>query len=90
MNVIFGEILMINSIEIENLFGRFDYLISTKTGGITIITGPNGFGKSTILRIINALSKGNLEYFLRLDFSSLIIDFDNREKISIQKTGKKL
>ena len=90
MNVIFGEILMINSIEIENLFGRFDYLISTKTGGITIITGPNGFGKSTILRIINALSKGNLEYFLRLDFSSLILDFDNREKISIQKTGKKI
>jgi predicted ATP-binding protein involved in virulence len=81
---------MINSIRIKNLFGRFEYLISMNASGITIITGPNGFGKSTILRIINALSKGNIQYFLKLDFSSLVVDFDNQEKISIQKKGRKI
>lgn len=68
---------MIRNIQIDNLFGRFNYNISTKIEGITIITGPNGFGKSTILRIINALSKGSIDYFMRLDFSSLQISFDN-------------
>lgn len=76
---------MITSIEIHNLFGRFNYKISTKTGGITIITGPNGFGKSTILKIINALSNGDILYFNDLDFSHLTVKFDNRKKISMQK-----
>ena len=42
---------MIKSIQLHELFGRFNYNISMKSGGVTIITGPNGFGKSTILRI---------------------------------------
>lgn len=42
---------MIKSIQLHKLFGRFNYNISMKSGGVTIITGPNGFGKSTILRI---------------------------------------
>lgn len=49
---------MIKSIQLHKLFGRFNYNISMKSGGVTIITGPNGFGKSTILRIINALNSG--------------------------------
>lgn len=79
---------MIRNIKIDNLFGRFDYKISTKAEGITIITGPNGFGKSTILRIINALSKGNIDFFMQLDFSSLIVTFANNQKTVIRK-GKK-
>ena len=53
---------MIKKIHIEKLFSRFDYDISINQG-ITIITGPNGFGKSTILRIVNAISKGNINFF---------------------------
>lgn len=81
---------MISKICIKNLFGRFDYDIITKLGGITIITGPNGFGKSTILQIINALSKGNVEYFLQLDFSSLVIEFDGNYQTEIKKTKQEL
>lgn len=77
---------MINRIYIKKLFGRFDYDITTKPEGITIITGPNGFGKSTILKIVNALSKGNIAYFVKLDFSSLVVEFDNDNKTTINKT----
>lgn len=79
---------MISLIQIENLFGRFNYSISTKAGGITIITGPNGFGKSTILRIINALSKGNVAFFIKLDFLRLAIEFDNGSVVDIIKNQK--
>lgn len=43
-------------IRVENLFGRFTYEITLSEEGLTILTGPNGFGKSTILHIITALA----------------------------------
>ena len=79
---------MIKKIDIEKLFGRFSYCIATKPDGITIITGPNGFGKSTILQIIIALSNGNLAFFLKLDFENLTVEFDNGQKTTIVKNSK--
>ena len=76
---------MISRISVKKLFGRFDYDITAKPVGITIITGPNGFGKSTILKIVNALSKGNIAYFVKLDFSSLVVEFDSNNKTKINK-----
>jgi len=79
---------MIKIINIVKLFGRFDYDIATKDGGITIITGPNGFGKSTILQIIDALSHGNVAFFIKLDFKRICVTYDNERKTNIEK-GKK-
>ncbi len=63
---------MIKKLAIQGLYGRFAYNLNfKKPGGITIITGPNGYGKSTILRIIKALSDGDFDYILRLDFTQL-------------------
>lgn len=81
---------MINRIKINNLFGRFNYDIATMAGGITIITGPNGFGKSTILKIINALSEGKIGYFFKIEFDQLTVEFDNGQSASIRKNKKGL
>ena len=43
-------------IQFEKLFGRFDYDIIFNSEGLTIITGPNGYGKSTILKSIEAIT----------------------------------
>ncbi|QFJ53935.1 AAA family ATPase [Pseudobutyrivibrio xylanivorans] len=40
---------MLRCIRINGLFGRFDYELVLNSGGITVITGPNGFGKSTTI-----------------------------------------
>lgn len=79
---------MIKQIIITKLFGRFNYNIRTKEDSVTIITGPNGYGKSTILTIINALSQGNFSYFFELDFYQIIVYFDNLENIKILKSDK--
>ena len=34
--------------KVEKLFGRFNYDMQLNKEGLTILTGPNGFGKSTI------------------------------------------
>jgi len=54
---------MITLLKIKKLFGRFDYDFHTKDGGVTIVTGPNGYGKSTILQIIDAISNKNINFF---------------------------
>lgn len=81
---------MIESISIKKLFGRFDYDFSLKSGGVTILTGPNGFGKSTILNIINAVYKLDLDFFLQLDFYEIGLQFDGNRAIKLIKENKKM
>lgn len=81
---------MIKCIQIRKLFGRFNYNISMNSTGVTIITGPNGFGKSTLLRTINALSSGDIGFFMKLDFFELIVLFDNGKSLATQKSNKSI
>ncbi len=68
---------MLQSIKITKLFERFNYELSFSNEGIMIITGPNGYGKSTILRIINNFCNDNLEKVLACSFRKLTIVCDN-------------
>lgn len=86
-----GVVIMITKMIFVKLFGRFDYEIALKPEGVTILTGPNGFGKSTILRCIEALSEGNIFFFSQLDFKKLEILSDSSQKIYIiEKIGNEL
>lgn len=75
---------MIRRLEINGLFNRFDYDVVLKEGGTTIITGPNGFGKSTILKIIDKISTASILFFYDLDFNFIKIFFDD-ESVKIEK-----
>ena len=68
---------MLKSIKITKLFGRFDYELSFSNEGIMIITGPNGYGKSTILKIINNFCNNSLDKVLAYSFKKLTIMGDN-------------
>ena len=76
---------MLKRIRIERLFDRFDYDINISNSNVTIITGPNGFGKSTILNIINSFSATELMFFYDLDFKVISLFFDNEISISLRK-----
>jgi predicted ATP-binding protein involved in virulence len=46
--------MKLKKIEIEGLYGTFDHEIKLKSDErITIIHGPNGVGKTTVLRLIH-------------------------------------
>ncbi|MDK6444554.1 AAA family ATPase [Alloscardovia omnicolens] len=62
---------MLKKIVYKKLFGVFDYEINLKEDGVTIITGPNGFGKSTILKSIDAFYSFNIIFFSRLDYEKI-------------------
>lgn len=78
-------------VKFTKLFGRFDYEIELKEG-ITIITGPNGYGKSTILRCIEAIQKGveGIIYLINLDFEKIEIFLVENDAITIKKDDARL
>ena len=75
---------MLKSIKIKKLFGRFNYTIDFKQEGVTIITGPNGYGKTTILKILNDFSNKSFKAFLNYAFSMVTFDF-GKENLNVKK-----
>lgn len=82
---------MLTKILYKKLFGVFDYEINLKEGGVTIITGPNGFGKSTILKSIDAFYSLDIIFFIRLDYEKISF-FSNVDEtpISIEKKDEEI
>lgn len=70
---------MIKEIYIEELFFRFNYKIELKEEGITILTGPNGYGKTTILKIIYAFATKNWILFFQLPFKQIVLHQEDNE-----------
>lgn len=80
------KLKMLESIAIKKLFGLFDYHIKFDTvENITILTGPNGYGKTTILNIIYHFFNRNSEYFQKLNFSSITFYFQNQKTVELKK-----
>lgn len=83
--------MILTSICIKNLFGLYSYEIEIpKDRKLNIITGLNGTGKTTILKILDNLSKGNLYYIFELPFNEICLRFDERTlKITSSEIIKK-
>lgn len=75
---------MLKSFVIEGLYGLFNYNLSFKKG-VFIITGPNGFGKTTILKCINNVYNGEFWRFYYLKFKRICLTFDNGSHIEIKR-----
>lgn len=81
---------MIVSIEVKKLFERFDYKLELKREGITILTGPNGFGKSTILRMVSFISECAFHKLSLISFNEFTIEFDSGYKFEAKNKEKGL
>lgn len=63
-------------IHIKNLFGLYNYefdFFHEHENKLTILTGPNGYGKTTILTILNSLTSESLYYFYLLKYEQIEI-----------------
>jgi predicted ATP-binding protein involved in virulence len=82
--------MRINSISVIKLFDLFDHQFSLNTKErVTLLYGPNGYGKTTILRLIEAVITGNLSFLGSTPFESITLTFDTASAISIIKTKLK-
>jgi len=72
-------------IEIKNLFNIFNHSIDLKKERITILTAPNGYGKTITLKTINSLFNKDFSFFVNLSFSKVIFKFEDDYIIEINK-----
>ncbi len=78
--------MRIKEIYIEELFGMFTYTIPFHLNErITIIHGPNGYGKTTILKMIDALFNNDQYTFFKIPFKTFLLKFDNNESLRIER-----
>lgn len=80
--------MVLKRICIEKLFGIYDYdlnLIDMSLSHVTIIDAPNGMGKTTLLRLIQATVQGEVGYLDTIPFKSFQLYFDNAVRIKVEK-----
>ena len=76
---------VINRIVIEKLYDIYDYDISFDKGDLSLLTGPNGYGKTTILNIVRNALGLNLWYFYDLLYTSIQIYWGDGTLLNIKK-----
>jgi predicted ATPase len=70
--------MRIRSVAVEKLFGIFDHKINLRsTERITIIHGPNGFGKTVVLRMLAAVFRGRYSIFRHTPFHKFTVELDD-------------
>lgn len=74
---------MIQRVKAEGLFGLYDYdILFSQSPSVKILTGPNGYGKTTLLLAIDNLFKGNFWFFHFLDFKKIAIYLIDSNKLT--------
>ncbi|MEH2339834.1 AAA family ATPase [Nostoc sp.] len=80
--------MRIKEISISGLFGIFDHVIPLNIDErITIIHGPNGFGKTAMLRILNSFFNTRYAELRTIPFRKFIVEFDDNTSIEIIKNS---
>lgn len=78
---------MLTSINISKLFGLYSYHIDLKSdvSNVCFITGPNGYGKTSILNIINSIYKGDFEALSKIPFERVILTFSDNVTFTVDQ-----
>ena len=68
---------LLSEVRITSLFGELNHTIPLREGGVTFIHGPNGCGKTTVLRLIAAVFSWDTSTLFEINFAAL--EFDNSD-----------
>lgn len=80
--------MQIKKVSVENLFGYYSYEIKcTENRPITIIHAPNGYGKTTVLKLIKSVLEIDFKNIYTVPLEKFTIEFHNGAIIIIQKDG---
>src|SRR5262249_42055018 len=79
----------IRQVSVTNLFGTFNHVIPLKMDEhVTIIHGPNGFGKTMMLKLLRALFGQSTHLLQKIPFDEIRIDFEDDTSFWVSKTPR--
>jgi predicted ATP-binding protein involved in virulence len=79
--------MRIKQVSVNGLFGIFDHVIPLNDDErITIVHGPNGFGKTAMLRVLNGFFNSRYSVIRTIPFSNFRVELDNGSSIEIVKS----
>lgn len=77
-------------LSLRKLFGLLDYDIPLDQNEITMLTGPNGYGKTMILKIINSIISNELNILCRLKFEVIKVEYQGGTVSIYRKSDSEL
>ncbi len=82
---------MLKSIHIESLYDTYTYNlpIYSEKEAIRFITGPNGYGKTSILNILNYIYSQDFESLKNIRFKHVVLSFDDGRELNIEQELKR-
>ena len=76
--------MRITKIAVKGLFGMFDHEIPlNQESRITIVHGPNGVGKTVLMRMVQGLFNFDYEYIGSVPFGTFEVEFDDNRGIRV-------
>lgn len=69
--------MKLTSVSVKGLFAHFDHTINLRPEGLTFIHSPNGFGKSTLVKMIYDLFRGDYDNLRYVPFDKAEFVFDD-------------
>jgi ABC-type transport system involved in cytochrome c biogenesis ATPase subunit len=76
--------MRISEISVARLFGLFDHIVPMNLDErVTIIYGPNGYGKTTLLHLVDSLFAGRYSDIRRVPFRDISITFDSGDILQV-------
>ena len=79
----------IRRIEVEGLFGAYDHRIDLNPDGVTLLHGPNGVGKTSVLKMTDALLGGRPSYFHGVPCSRFGLEFEDGSSLALTPCADK-
>ena len=80
--------MMLKGFSIYGLFGEYDYDVSLSGGYVTFIHSLNGYGKSTIMRLISDILKGNVDTVKEINFQRMDLRFSDGSSLIVENEGE--
>jgi predicted ATP-binding protein involved in virulence len=76
--------MRVRSISVRKLFGRFDHVIPLNGDErVTIIHGPNGYGKTALLRLVYAAFRLDVDTLRATPFEALRVELDDGAHLEV-------
>ena len=80
----------LKTISVYGLFNSYDHFIELSDEGLTYIHSPNGVGKSTTLKMVYDLFRGDVEELSSMVFERMDVGFDDGTVVIVENRNREL